>query len=66
MLQMLGRYKEMAPERQAQVRQLFRKMVDAPPEVRQRYLDNLERWRHMTPAQRDQARDLWRQKGKKP
>ena len=27
----------MTPERQAQVRQLFRRMVDAPPEVRQRY-----------------------------
>ena len=66
MLQMLGRYKEMTPERQAQVRALFRKMVDAPPEVRQRYLDNLERWRQMTPAQRDQARDMWRQKRQKP
>ncbi|MBS1109968.1 MAG: hypothetical protein H6Q88_1960, partial [Anaeromyxobacteraceae bacterium] len=34
--------------------------------VRQRYLDNLQRWRQMTPAQKDQARDMWRQKGKKP
>jgi hypothetical protein len=41
-------------------------MVDAPPEVRQRYLDNLERWKQMTPAQRDQARDMWRQKRQKP
>jgi hypothetical protein len=63
---MLGRYKEMTPGRQAQVRALFHKMVDAPPEVRQRYLDNLERWKQMTPAQRDQARDMWRQKRQKP
>jgi hypothetical protein len=56
----------MTPERQAQVRALFRKMVDAPPEMRQRYLDNLERWKQMTPAQRDQARDMWRQKRQKP
>jgi hypothetical protein len=66
MAQLLRRYREMTPERQEQVRGAFRKLVDAPPEVRQRYLDNLKRWRDLSPAQREQARDLWRQKRQKP
>jgi hypothetical protein len=56
----------MGPERQAQVRAVFRRLVEAPPELRQRYLDNLNRWRQMTPAQREQMRDLWRQRRQRP
>jgi hypothetical protein len=43
------------------MRQAFREILEAPPADRARYLDNLRRWREMSPADRDEARERWRQ-----
>ncbi|MEZ4467214.1 MAG: DUF3106 domain-containing protein [bacterium] len=49
------RLKTMAPERRAEIRTLFRRLVSLPASERARFLDNLRRFRQLTP---DRRRDL--------
>jgi hypothetical protein len=44
------------------MREAFREVLKAPPRERQRYLQNLRRWREMSPAEREHARERWWQR----
>ena len=49
-------FRELPPETQAALREI----LQAGPREQARYLENLRRWRAMTPAERQQARERWR------
>jgi len=44
------------------MRQAFREIVKSSPQKRRQYLENLRRWREMSPGERERAREQWRQR----
>ena len=56
------RYRELSPERRAQLREAIRAMLRAPPGERGRMLENLRRWRELSPDQRERLREEWRRR----
>jgi hypothetical protein len=52
----------MSPERRAQLRKAMGEILRAPPRERERYLDNLRRWRELSPEERSRVRERWREK----
>ena len=44
------------------MREALKDIVSAAPQERARYLENLRRWREMSPAEREKAREEWRQR----
>jgi hypothetical protein len=37
-------------------------ILRAPPRERERYLENLRRWRELSPEERTRARERWRER----
>ena len=62
LMERFARWRDMPPERRAQMREAFGEILNAPPRDRQRFLENLHRWREMSPQEREQARERWRQR----
>jgi hypothetical protein len=48
------------------MRQAFERLLRASPQERQRFMDNLRRWRDLSPDQRERAREAWRQRHRRP
>jgi hypothetical protein len=42
------------------MRRRFQDVLDASPDDRDRFMENLRRWRDMSPRERESARERWR------